>query len=528
MTLRPILSQRVGASRPADLALMAACLLILLLPALINGRPFMFADFNHYFSIGKGLIGNLSGLLSAGDPPPVASPAEAAPAPAGADAGAEAESGYFLAIAAGRSPLYSLAAYGLTAFVTVWLLPILQGALTVWLVFRFVNCVGGPRSHGFYLGAFAFLSFLSPLGLHVNFLMPDVFGGLLVLAAALLIFERGQSLLSNLLLAALVSAAAFLHTTNLLLAGVACAAGLLLWLLPVSRGLVNPRAPLYLVAAAVLAAGTMSGYRAAITLATGTAPGAPNFLAARVHADGPGRQHLETVCVDDPARYAHCVFAGHDYVHHNDLIWGGLPGPEKPTFINSPPELKRALQAEEREFVINAISAHPLEQATASLRNFGGALFAVGIAEVDEGAVHVIRNYLGDDPQALAYMPGIERCLAEPSACRETHPVKTIWRHLVGTVSLAAMATFAAVLAAWYASHPERRHAIQLLADRRWLIGVFLILMVLANAAICGILSGVHDRYQARLIWVLPLMLLAILPQLKHALQHGASSLARE
>ncbi len=522
MTLSPILSQRVGASRPADLALMAACLLILLLPALINGRPFMFADFDQYFLIGKGLIDNLAGLPGMGDPPPVISPAEAAPAPAGE----KAESGYFLAIAAARSPLYSLAAYGLTAFATVWLLPVLQSALTVWLVFLLVTCVGGARSHGFYLGAFSFLSFLSPLGMHVNFLMPDVFGGLLVLAAALLIFGRGQSLLSNMLLVALVSAAAFLHTTNLLLAGFACAAGLILWLLPASRGLVNARAPLYLLAAAVLAAGTTSGYRAVITLATGTAPGSPTFLAARVYADGPGRQHLETVCADDPARYAHCVFVGHDYVDHNDLIWG-RPGPEKPTFTDSPPELRRALQAEEPEFVINAIAAYPLEQAAASLRNFGGALFAVGIAEVDYGAVYVIQNLIGDDPGSLAYMPGVERCLAEPSACQEQHPAKTFWRHLVGAISLTTMVAFVAVLAAWYAGHPDRRHSVQLIADLRWLIGVFLVLMVIANAAICGMLSGVHDRYQARLIWIVPLMLMALLPQLKQALQHGPSGLAR-
>ncbi|MFN4023772.1 MAG: hypothetical protein ACK4MQ_02975 [Hyphomonas sp.] len=524
MMLRPILSRQEGTSRPADLALMAICVLILLLPAILNGRPFMFADFNQYFSIGKGLIDNLAGLIGAGDPPPAISPAETAPAPAGE----EAESGYFLAIAAGRSPLYSLAAYGLTAFASVWLLPVLQAALTVWLVFRFVRCVGGTRSHGFYLGAFAILSFLSPLGLHVNFLMPDIFGGLLVLAAALLIFDKSQSLPENLLLAALVSAAAFLHTANLMLAGAAFVIAVILWRLPPARGLVNARAPLYLAAAALLAAGTMTGYRAAITIATGTAPGSPNFLAARVYADGPGRLHLEEACAADPARYAHCVFAGHDYAHHNELIWGGLPGPEKPTFIDSPPELKRALQAEEREFVINAIAARPLMQTTASLGNFGEALFSVGIAEVDEGAVHVIQNFLGADPQALAHIPGMERCLDEPSACREGNMFKTIWRHLVGIASLMAMAGFAGILAAWYVAHPDRRHALQLPSDRRWMIGMFLILMVLANAAICGMLSGVHDRYQARLVWVLPLMLLAVLPQLKLALRDGPSGLAKE
>jgi hypothetical protein len=29
---------------------------------------------------------------------------------------------------------------------------------------------------------------------------------------------------------------------------------------------------------------------------------------------------------------------------------------------------------------------------------------------------------------------------------------------------------------------------------------------VLLNAAVCGVLSGPHDRYQARTIWLVPLL----------------------
>ena len=33
---------------------------------------------------------------------------------------------------------------------------------------------------------------------------------------------------------------------------------------------------------------------------------------------------------------------------------------------------------------------------------------------------------------------------------------------------------------------------------------VFLVLAVILNAAVCGILSGPFDRYQARLLWLVP------------------------
>ena len=35
----------------------------------------------------------------------------------------------------------------------------------------------------------------------------------------------------------------------------------------------------------------------------------------------------------------------------------------------------------------------------------------------------------------------------------------------------------------------------------------FVIVVLLANAAVCGALSGPHDRYQARIAWIVALLL---------------------
>jgi hypothetical protein len=49
--------------------------------------------------------------------------------------------------------------------------------------------------------------------------------------------------------------------------------------------------------------------------------------------------------------------------------------------------------------------------------------------------------------------------------------------------------------------------------ERRLLSASVIIIAVLfVNAAICGVLSGVHARYQARLEWVLPAVVLAAYP----------------
>ncbi|WP_131819148.1 hypothetical protein [Sphingomonas jatrophae] len=43
------------------------------------------------------------------------------------------------------------------------------------------------------------------------------------------------------------------------------------------------------------------------------------------------------------------------------------------------------------------------------------------------------------------------------------------------------------------------------------------IVLVVANAAVCGILSGVFDRYQSRIIWVLPLIAMVLLVRQRRA-----------
>jgi len=48
---------------------------------------------------------------------------------------------------------------------------------------------------------------------------------------------------------------------------------------------------------------------------------------------------------------------------------------------------------------------------------------------------------------------------------------------------------------------------------RRAVLTAYLLLALIGNAAICGMLSGAHNRYQSRLIWIVPLVLLVSDPK---------------
>ena len=89
------------------------------------------------------------------------------------------------------------------------------------------------------------------------------------------------------------------------------------------------------------------------------------------------------------------------------------------------------------------------------------------------------------------------------TACRTTIPVQ-----LYGLTPLFTVIA-SAVLLLYRFARPEARRALRADAGddlRRYLTLIALIgLGLLLNAAICGALSGPFARYQARLIWLLPM-----------------------
>jgi hypothetical protein len=197
------------------LALVLAGAIILMLPALIHGRPFHFVDFNQYYLIGEAILEKLLGGAAAPDGPPAPSPDTPGQSPAPGNAGGD---GYFSLIGAGRSPLYSVFGYVLASGLSMWLICLVQALLGAWLIVRALGLLGGLRRPGPVLASLAGLAALSPLGFHVNLLMPDVFAGYMVIAILLLAFAPRLSLPETLFLAALVSASAFLHKSMLVLA----------------------------------------------------------------------------------------------------------------------------------------------------------------------------------------------------------------------------------------------------------------------------------------------------------------------
>lgn len=210
----------------------------------------------------------------------------------------------------------------------------------------------------------------------------------------------------------------------------------------------------------------------------------PPFLLARVIADGPGRWYLQRHC--DRLSWAICAYADRLPDDVRGVLWApdGIWRPASPA-------LRRRLLQEEWPVVWGAVGAYPAEQLRASLRNAWAQLGKFGVWLYDPNP------YIGATIGTA--LPGAERRYASTrQARRQLHEgLFTGIQDVTVKGSLLAIALLAFLLRRRW-THPLGALAVLVLSG------------VVGNAVIAGALANVEDRYQARVIWLLPFLACAL------------------
>jgi hypothetical protein len=356
-----------------------------------------------------------------------------------------------------------------------WLNLAFQALLTLWilqLTLRMLDMAQPLR----LLAIAVILTLSTALPWLASMLLTDIFAGLAVLALFILVVHNGRlSTFEKILLFLYTSFAAATHTATFgVLFGLCCAGWIVKpWLgprLPVA-GLVQGCLTLAAGAAMLLAANYALSGRLAWT------PGGAGVSFGRMMQDGIVARYLNDHC--DKIKLKLCPYRNQLPPTADDFLWG------KDSVFNKLGRFEG--MNDEMEFIATeALAAYPLWQTEAAAEATAEQLVQVGTGEGTTGWIPhtygIIERYLPEQVKAMR-------------AARQQHwNIKFAainWVHI--PAALASMLLLVGIVLA--AMWRRRLDDVELLATT-------VCVALLGNAFICGVISGPHNRYGARMVWI--------------------------
>ncbi|WP_332812220.1 hypothetical protein [Sphingomonas sp.] len=401
-----------------------------------------------------------------------------------------------------RPPTYGLAIAPFQLAFGLWGVIVAQALFATWVIGVLLERVTGLRSPLALVAAAALLAGASSLPWFVGQLMPDLFTGLTILLIFLLVFAppdspRGACLLFVLLLSVLITFHLSHIAIAVLLIPVALFAGVWLGLRRTALIGATQAAIALLLAVLALSMGNWivrDQFRPALR--------SEGFLLARLLDAGLAGEVLDRACAERPlglcaARPAmkHAWRPGQGYLWHEES--------PREALHRAAPERTRA---EEAQIIRRTVAERPADVLRIALRDWLRQLFRGASGDgleantVERVALPILREHFPSSAAAWATsLQGNGRLdlLA--------WPLDRVVALLVG-------------LASPFILLAARRRGDTILAG----LTIVIVAALLANAAVCSMLSGVFDRYQARVTWLLPL--LAIVAFLRFRLRRSGAS----
>ena len=451
---------------------MALLTLALLLPAIVNGSALPFPDSISYIKGGPVALEKISDLIDN------LVPQSASQSNSGAEGGvAQNTKPPGEGVAGMRSATYSVYAFLTGALASNGFFIVAgQAAMAAFAVIIFLRVFTPGLSAREFFITVLILTFLTTAPWYGSFAMPDILGAAAVLSVVLFFFYLEKlSNFEKVVLTAITAFAITAHPGNLLLVAAITGLGAIE---RITRDLRAKRrfalmtygwvlAPLVLGVGAILAISVIGFGEASV------APKRYPFALARSVTDGPGRWHLEKHC--DTYHYAVCEVFDEIPQGVGEFLWE-----ETGLRYRATPEQLDRIRAEEMIIVTRAAREYPMAQIRTAFVNSYEQIIRIGIPAVSLGH-KMMRD--DDGTWQISKTTGDYHRLVQPI---ETMQIVVVY------LSLGMLA----YLLVWRNS--AKANELRVIA----LISAAL----LANAVICGVLSGPADRYQGRLIWLAPMI----------------------
>ncbi|MEY9110941.1 hypothetical protein ABH999_007137 [Bradyrhizobium yuanmingense] len=355
-----------------------------------------------------------------------------------------------------------------------WINLAAQSLATLWLLQLTLRVLGLMQTFRFVAISLS-LMLSTALPWLASMLLTDIFAGLAVLSLFLLVVGANRtSAIEKISLFVFTAFAAATHSATLgVLLGL-CAAG---WMARPFLGARLPLAGLLQASLTIVAGGLMlvsANYALSGKLAW--TPGGYGVAFGRMMQDGIVAQYLNDRCPRE--HYKLCPYRNELPASADEFLWGKSVFNTLGRFAG--------MNEEMGTIVVQSLKDYPAWQAGAALRAMGQQLLHVATGEGTNGWIPHTRGIIE------RYIPA--QAAAMRAARQQNWGVNfdyVNWLHV--PVALASMLALLALL-----GHALARRRL----DDLTLLAGTVTLALLGNAFICGVISGPHDRYGARMVWV--------------------------
>jgi len=376
---------------------------------------------------------------------------------------------------------------------TLWLIPLLQGALVAWVVDLALRVAAVPLSSGAFLVLFAGLSAVSSLPWFTGQIMPDVFTAVVILLGFVSLSGVGRQPAAERWIAGAVLALAIAsHLSHVPLYAILAAAGLGWRLRMDPSARTADRLPALLVPALaplMLALAFLAGTNRFFHGETVLSRSAALFSLAHLTGEGLTQRYLDRVCPE--AGYLLC--AEDSLPASLDWFLWDTDGPWR--------RHQPAMELGDSTFLhqAGAIVAGTLRQEwpAAVAGGLRGMLVQLGTFALHPGEL----AYSATVDRALGRLgPGPQQDYRDSRQVRGELPLRAAGLVHYTAVGIALLVLLVSLPALRGPAHAQLRALVSWIA-----------LGVLANALVIASLARVHPRYQSRVIWLVPLAAAAAL-----------------
>jgi hypothetical protein len=388
----------------------------------------------------------------------------------------------------GRSLYYGLLLYIGAITSGFWLTIVFQAAavlLALYLTVRALDIPVWPTLIWLCLG----LCVISDVAFFASYLMPDLFAGIAILSCAVLLSVRRRlSPTEYSLWFLLLASSMIFHDTCLLISVLLLGLGVVANLF--RRSWSNARGLCLILLAAITAFVGQSLVTYGIAHTTGQRPLRFPLIEARLIESGPGTAYLRATCPQ--SHFTLCNYVSEFPMSTYAFLFGTEPG--KAVYEMASYDERRALSDEQFRFLFAVIRFDPAGFVESELRNSAAQFLNFKLSSF---------RYSPDTKDVMDRTFPVHALtqMRAGAAYRRSFPAPTLsvlnYLFVIGSVIYLSLALFGLL--------PGRS-----MNDSLKTVFFTIAVGVVLNAVICGGISANEARYQARVIWLIPLAALLV------------------